>query len=53
MEQAIELVVVTTVVLATCYSVYCVGVAASLYFDNPQSKPFDKDDVRYTDGDNT
>lgn len=53
MEQALELVIVTLVLVATCYSVYSVGVAASLYFDSTQSKPFDKDDVRYTDGDNT
>ena len=53
MDQALELVIVTLVLVATCYSVYCVGVAASMYFDITRSKPFDKDDVRYTDGDNT
>lgn len=53
MEQAIELVIVTLVLVATSYSLYTAGAAVSLYFDITRSKPFDKDDVRYTDGDNT
>ena len=48
-RETLEMIVGSFALLSFCY----MGFAITMWFRSPRPKPFDKDDVIYTDGDNT
>lgn len=48
-RETLEVLIGSFALLSFCY----MGFAITMWFRSTQPKPFDKDDVRYTDGDNT
>lgn len=48
-RETLEIIIGSFALLSFCY----LGFALTLWFRGSHSKPFDKDNVKYTDGDNT